>query len=389
MTIKLQNDLYLTHKKTYTTPIKKHSEKIMLKHLRYTAILLCVVSSILYAQDLTFVGETEQTLSQSRLNGTVSANANVASTKHITLPIVELSNDAQQVLLERAEQVQQNNRTNADQNIDMSSSSSKYVQLGMGNVPVLDQGQHGTCTTFAITAAMDAAWKKGDYISQLCLLQLGQYLSQQSYGLSGWNGAFSDQILYRIATFGVISKKNQEEYGCGGAKTYSKQSRPNSSMSPQDYKKHSTDLARYVKAIPMFNLTQTFHHLTDTQDALIQVKTALKHGNRVTFATLLPRTELGTMGAVGWHSYFNDTWVITSDITKSLQTTTKFSAHSMIITGYDDNAVAMDHSGHRHRGLLTLRNSWGSWVADWGTFYMSYDYFKTLVFEAQEIMRVS
>ena len=62
------------------------------------------------------------------------------------------------------------------------------IQLGMNGVPVLDQGRFGTCVTFADTAAVDAALGKGDYISQLCLLQFGNYVTQHAYGLQrlGW-----------------------------------------------------------------------------------------------------------------------------------------------------------------------------------------------------------
>src|SRR5262245_37425480 len=42
------------------------------------------------------------------------------------------------------------------------------IDLGMNRVPVLDQGRHGSCVTFAVTAALDAELGKGDYISQLC-----------------------------------------------------------------------------------------------------------------------------------------------------------------------------------------------------------------------------
>ncbi len=35
------------------------------------------------------------------------------------------------------------------------------VELGMNGVPVLNQGMHGTCVTFAVTAAVDAALGKG------------------------------------------------------------------------------------------------------------------------------------------------------------------------------------------------------------------------------------
>lgn len=58
--------------------------------------------------------------------------------------------------------------------------------------------------------------------------------------------------------------------------------------------------------------------------------------------------------------------------------------HVMIVTGYDDKAYAVDRQGHIHRGLFTLRNSWGP-IADEGNFYMTYDYFDGMVMEAIQI----
>ena len=60
----------------------------------------------------------------------------------------------------------------------------------------------------------------------------------------------------------------------------------------------------------------------------------------------------------------------------------------MVITGYDDDAIAKDSAGQEHQGLLTLRNSWGANAGNHGDFYMSYDYFKLLVVEAQRIRTI-
>lgn len=59
--------------------------------------------------------------------------------------------------------------------------------------------------------------------------------------------------------------------------------------------------------------------------------------------------------------------------------------HEMIITGYDDDAIVTGPYGTVNKGLLTLRNSWGSYAGDHGNYYMSYDHFKTLALEAQAI----
>ena len=106
----------------------------------------------------------------------------------------------------------------------------------------------------------------------------------------------------------------------------------------------------------------------------------------MTFTVLLPQVAWGTAGAMGWHNFFNDTWVFTKSMQKDINDLESLDGHELIVTGYDDQAVAMDWRGIRHKGLLTLRSSWGSSVGDWGDFYMSYDYYKTLTVEAMEVI---
>ncbi len=260
----------------------------------------------------------------------------------------------------------------------------KRIQLGMGKVPVLDQGRHGTCATFAVTAALDAALQKGDYISQLCLLQLGNHFESEGNGKSGWRGIGYKRLLSRIDRYGVMSMKKQHAHGCGGLKTYPyhQATPPTGLMQPEQY---------LVYSRPVSGERITWRLLFDrfpvnvTQKNAKLVKDALDAGHRVVFGTLLPSVDLGTMGAVGWHHYFKDTWVLTDEIAASLSYQNTLSAHAMIITGYDDTAVAMDKYGRRHRGLLTVRNSWGVYVADWGDFYMSYDYFNAFAMDAYAI----
>ena len=51
-----------------------------------------------------------------------------------------------------------------------------------------------------------------------------------------------------------------------------------------------------------------------------------------------------------------DTWALT----KGLETPPyEVGGHEMVITGYDDNAFALDDQGQKHRGLLTLRKLMG------------------------------
>ena len=91
------------------------------------------------------------------------------------------------------------------------------------------------------------------------------------------------------------------------------------------------------------------------------------------------------MGAVAWHHYFDDTWILTDEINQAIHDSHTHSGHAMVVIGFDDDAVAMDIHGHKHHGLLTLRNSWGPYVADWGDFYMSYDYFNALAIQGYQV----
>ncbi len=89
------------------------------------------------------------------------------------------------------------------------------------------------------------------------------------------------------------------------------------------------------------------------------------------------------VGALGKYSANFDSWVLTPEIVEHIAIKKELPGHEMIITGYDNDAVAIDAHGREHRGLFTLRNSWGSRAGDNGNFYMSYDYFKALAIEAQ------
>jgi aminopeptidase C len=130
---------------------------------------------------------------------------------------------------------------------------------------------------------------------------------------------------------------------------------------------------------------RVFVDRVNPNSTLQQTKSALDAGDRLTFGVLLFSTNKGTVGAVGKHNATNDSWVLSDDIIEDIKNQGDFGGHEMIITGYDDTAVAIDNAGKTHTGLLTLRNSWGPNIADQGNFYMSYDYFKALIIELQRI----
>jgi C1A family cysteine protease len=100
----------------------------------------------------------------------------------------------------------------------------------------------------------------------------------------------------------------------------------------------------------------------------------------------VPQTEDNILGTVGSHHAKNDSWLLSAKIERALYNDAELFFHSMVITGYDNDAITTDEEGQTHKGLLTLRSSWGKDVGDQGDFYMSYDYFRVLVLEAQQIV---
>ncbi len=351
-------------------------------------VLLSAVSSGVYAEAVKIVGTIDTPLKKIETKNSIRSTADTI--EHIQLLKIELSPKAKENLAARAETAISHTHQFATTSLSMSNKYPAKINLGMNDVPVLNQGQHGTCVTFAVTAAMDAIFKKGDYISQLCQLQLGNYLTKNSYTLSGWEGSFGRTVLNQTEMFGIVSKA-QEAQGCGGLYGYPIEgdAKIDGSLSIEDYHKISENLDEKIEWSPILDHNQAFADRVDTNQNLNQIKAALNEGDRVTFGVLFSSYELGVAGAIGKHHVENDTWVLTTEIARDVYINPNFAGHEMVITGYDDNAVALDDHGVEHRGLLTLRNSWSDKAGDKGDFYMTYDYFKLLAIEAARIRPVT
>lgn len=323
--------------------------------------------------DVTIVGSIKHTLNPSYIPS-FNNPAVEAPGKVIRLLKVKLSDEEKALLKSRANDASKKIRSfKATATSEFPSS----VQLGMKNVPVLDQGMHGTCVTFAVTATLDVEMNKGDYVSQVCNLQLGTYLENHGHGYSGWDGSFGIDVVNQIEQYGIINKKTQRQKGCGGLTEYPAYSnhKSNSFMEPEQFKSMSELI--FGKELSWLNV----YNKKDPKITLNEVKRALNQQNHLVFGVYLPRIDLGEAGAVGKHNtwFYKDTWVLTPEILKGVDRIE--AGHEMIITGYDDNAVATDNHGVKHTGLLSLRNSWSTAVGDDGEFYMSYDYFKLLANE--------
>lgn len=358
--------------------------------LAHFALLSVMFSGSLAAQDIKIVGTITQSVKLPAAPLSTAKNSSreaTETTQKIKLLKIQLSVQAKQNLDSRAKSALASSNQFAAR--ALSSKYPKKVDLGMNDVPVLNQGMHGSCVTFANTAAVDAALDQGDYISQLCQLQLGNYLEKNGYAPSGWNGSWGRIVLNQMDAFGIVNKTQQHNQGCGGLKQYPLNNVNNTdgSMNLEEYHQISETVGEQVFWTPVLDVYQALTERIDTNKTVDAVKAALNSGDRLTFAVLLLDFDLGFVGAVGKNKAEGDSWVLTPEIARDVYLNPNFGGHEMVITGYDDDAVAIDDQGREHRGLFSLRNSWGNKVGDQGNFYMSYDYFKLLVIEVQRIRK--
>lgn len=347
----------------------------MNKKISLSLALFAACVSHANANNLKFDKPFTTTVSVTKASKTLAVGAK----KQVTLMAIHLNDKQKKALLTFEPQSLKQNKP-ADSNIP------DHVYLGMGEVPVLDQGNHGTCVTFATTAAVNAALKKNDYISQLCELELGNYLHFKGYYTSGWEGTFAPVAFDQMLRFGIINKTIQKTQGCAGVKNYpEKSTNEGNIMSPEDYRYVSEDISDLIHIhshMDAVKRDETGYKESDAEIALKDIKHALSQGNRVVFGTYLLMAQGCDAGACASYKAKKDTWALTQQVINSYQ---DIAGHEMVIIGYDDQAVVTDDYGVPHKGLLILRNSWGPFVGDNGNYYMTYEYFKKFSIEVNEI----
>lgn len=270
--------------------------------------------------------------------------------------------------------------------IDSDADETEALDLTMHDTPVLDQGRHGSCVTFAVTAAVDAALGKGDYISQLCSLALGKHLADNGYRSSGWNGATGVTILQQLMDFGVVARA--KEKGCGGLDHYPSEDRYQTGQ-PMDLKSFYLRSERVKERVHWSNIVSAndvYDHEYDLAESVRAVKQALRQGHRVTFGTLVD-SRRGAGGAMGYYkgSARPDAWMLTPQIQDDLKRGLVHSGHHMIIYGFDDSAMVHDARGHQQRGGFLVRNSWGKHAGYHGDYIMTYAHFAVMMHEANKI----
>ncbi|WP_133135673.1 hypothetical protein [Legionella rowbothamii] len=251
-------------------------------------------------------------------------------------------------------------------------------QLGMNNIPVFDQGDNYYDSAYASTAAIDALLGRGDYISQLCFIQLGNYMDPSNKGF----GFTLHHSLSRLENYGYIRKVHQKGAGCEDPDT--------PFINYETYNRLSRDIiGDSIMWFPLLNLHKSVSERVNTEKTLIEIKKAINQEHRATMGFLAFYKDGNRLGTMGSYHEKNDTWILNAQMKRDLYNFPTLYYRSVIITGYDNDAISVDEMGEKHKGLLTLRGSWGSDAGDQGDFYMSYDYFRVLVLEAQQIVRAN
>ena len=232
------------------------------------------------------------------------------------------------------------------------------VDLGMENVPVLDQGKYGTCVTFSSTAALDARLKQGDYIDQQCTLELNKGL-----GNDYWNGADNaTQIFIPLKTYGIITKGN-----CFGTKYAD----PTQTVTTTKYQ---------VKSITKYSDSMNYTYLKSPD--LNALKTALNAKHRVVIGTAIANIKGNPVSVNGFDITIDDNFPTNGGLWACQQPmddtnycpANPTAGHEVVVIGYDDN-----------QQLLKIRNSWSSSVGDNGNYYMTYAFFNAMATDQTEL----
>ncbi len=358
----------------------------------------CLLSAVSLTVTLLAINANALELSEKPLTATVAVTSlqsktmrAAAATKKVVLMNIQLTNKEKQTFF--------NSQHSLSSSAKVSQTSTPTnASVNMKSMPVLDQGKHGSCVTFANTGAIDALLKKGDYVSQLCHLNLGRYLKLNGYYPSGWNGSFGPWVLDQITRFGIMNTQDQKIYSCGGIKEYPiyDEEEIGIPVTLDEFKVRSKAVKTEKRVFLWQSILTIMDRIFDDEDnpydadkVVLKIKQTLASSNPyeptalITMGVFLPFSHCN-MGACATYHAKNDTWALTSAIAND----SNLGGHEMIITGYDDKATAIDNEGHVHTGLFTLRNSWGEEVGDHGDFYMTYDFFKRYVMEAQKLMMV-
>lgn len=355
-----------------------------MKKFALNTALILMASQTAFASNVSVVG-TIPTVVETNVPQTINYSNISQKPNIILLQKVKLSENAKKAFAQRTSHIK--NSTFKSLNSAIEPSLPETLDIGMNGTPVLNQGAHGSCVTFANSGALDALIGQGEYVSELCSLTLGNYLAKQDYDYpSGWDGSWGPIVLEQFFKYGIVSMENQKSIGCGGLKSYPlyDPSKTGKQMSIKKYAALSEAIDDKYNWQPIINIEDAFKSDYNPNKAIHDIKLELNNDNRVTFGVLLD-VQYGSNGAVGSYHKHNDTWMLTPEIEQDAKDDNIEAGHEMIIIGYDDNAVVKSNNGVINKGLFILRNSWGKSAGDRGNYYMTYEHFKLMALEAQSL----
>lgn len=223
------------------------------------------------------------------------------------------------------------------------------------HVPVLDQGQYGTCVTFASTATADQVLGAGDSISQQCVLQLNV-----SLGGNYWNGAyFSSQVLQPIKDHGIVPKSK-----CPQA--YPNPYVPVSVDSYKGLVDSSLDVSRI-----------NYQYYPSASVELVKSELARGHYINIGFGLLNTGNAISVQGydvVVEGKKSSGGLWACKQGSFSKNYCGSATAGHEVVVYGYDDS-----------QRLFKIRNSWSAGSGYKGDFFMTYEFFASMVMDATAV----
>lgn len=224
------------------------------------------------------------------------------------------------------------------------------------SVPILDQGQYGTCVTFATTAAIDAVLGLADAISQQCSLELDEVL-----GSNLWNGGYySSQVIDPIRQHGAVRQGK-----CG---TYAYPN-PMAQVSIDQYKSFVDP------SIQVSKVSYAYHQGISVD--VVKGALAAKHYVTIGFGLMNNSSPISVQGfdvIVDNKKKNGGLWACKQRSSSSSFCGSATAGHEVLIVGYDDS-----------QHLFKIQNSWSAGAGDKGFFYMSYEFFSSMVMDGTEI----
>lgn len=241
--------------------------------------------------------------------------------------------------------------------------------------PLLDQGNFNTCVTFSMLGAMANSKNSSRFMSESqntyppfvpsasCFLQM-----LRSNGRNAWNGYWLGMIFPSVQKQGVISNDIGKTGFCNDAfpvyEPYGDylQAAQLMKISTNTYVSQSDKMPlEHLKDNWFSNSSDALHYIKQQISDRSDIGVYQRRGFYTVFAfyfSTIPNYQVTLMDGILY-----PVWLDTGYVNKN-------AGHAIFAYGYDDNLIV-----NGQRGVLFLRNSWGTTMNDSGNYLMTYSYF--------------